>query len=543
MEVHNANKTCWNCPAAILRGHVDFRACGQSRERFKKLKEEGHIVIECRRRPELGHFEPTITFEECPEWRLTEYGYLLENMHVMILGIDGYLGWTLALKLGKLGCEVSGVDNYLRRDVVMEKGSHSAVPIARMTERLHAAKEALGININFRRMDLAEHNKLKEFLEEVKPEAIVHYAELPSAPYSMVDMGHATQVFQNNVINTLKLLFLMKEVVPETCLIKLGTLGEYGAPLTGRPLFEGIFPADATLRWDGREWSLGGELTPRDPVSLYHASKVADTFNIYECCKYWWLRSYDLMQGVIYGVHTNEVAADPRLRTRFDIDEWFGTVINRFVAQAILGLPLTLYGSGEQIRGFIALEDAMECMIRLIASPPEPGQYDVVNQVSGIYKVGDIAEVVARVGREKFGLDVKIQSIENPRVEAEKHPFEVVSTKLPERFGFVPKVSPEEEITRMFELLTRPEIKRRIEEKAHVVWPRTFWSGEKREAEVLEVYEPGARPRGLYEPQLITTVSEDVAARMRIHREPLESVAKRVQMRKIEAQANPKGHE
>lgn len=132
MKVHNANKTCWNCPAAILKGHVDFRACGQSREQFKKLREEGHIVIECKRRPGLGHFEPTITFEECLEWQLTKYGYLLKNMKVMILGIDGYLGWTLALRLGALGCEVSGVDNYLRRDVVREKGSHSVVPIASM---------------------------------------------------------------------------------------------------------------------------------------------------------------------------------------------------------------------------------------------------------------------------------------------------------------------------------------------------------------------------------------------------------------------------
>ena len=161
----------------------------------------------------------------------------------------------------------------------------------------------------------------------------------------------------------------------------------YGSPLTGRPLFEGMFPAEAVLQWDNREWSLGGELTPREPPSLYHVSKVQDTFNVYEATKYWWLRSFDVMQGVIYGVHTDQVAADPRLRTRFDIDEWFGTAINRFVAQAVAGIPLTIYGSGGQTRGFIALRDAMQCMTRLIVSPPEPGQYGVVNQISGVYMV------------------------------------------------------------------------------------------------------------------------------------------------------------
>jgi UDP-sulfoquinovose synthase len=488
------------------------------------MQEEGHIVIECQRRPELGHFEPTITFEECPEWELTEYGYLLRNMRVMILGIDGYLGWALALKLAKLGCKVSGVDNFLRRQCVAEKGAHTVVPIASMTERLKAAKEVLGVTINFRKIDLAERAKLREFIEEVKPEAIVHYAEIPSAPYSMVDAEHAIRVQANNVLNTLGLLWIMKDVVPETCLIKLGTMGEYGAPLTGRPLFEGIFPADAVLEWKGRRWSLGGEITPRDPVSFYHASKVHDSFNIYEACKYWWLRSYDLMQGVIYGVHTEEVAADPRLRTRFDIDEWFGTVVNRFVAQAVVGIPLTVYGSGEQIRGFIALEDAMECMVRLIASPPEPGQYDVINQVSGIHKVGELAEIVAKIGREKFGLDVKIQKLENPRVEADKHPLEVISTKLPDVFGFVPKVPPEKEITRMFELLLQPDIKKRILEKIHVIWPKTFWTGEKKDAETLEIIKPLDKTWGEYRPRLITAAPKEKATKIRVKHEEIRHI-------------------
>lgn len=493
VKLHNANKTCWNCPAAKLMGNVDFRACGQARDIIGETSDGEEVVIECRRRPELGYFEPNITFEQCPQWEASEYGYILKKMRVMILGLDGYLGWSLALKLATHGFQVSGLDNYTRRDCVMEKGAHTIIPIKRMTERLKDINEIFGVNINFRRIDLNDAIKVREFFEEVKPESIIHYAEIPSAPYSMVDMNHAVKVQENNVLATLKLLWIIKDVTPESSLIKLGTMGEYGTPLTGRPLFEGLFPADAVIKWDDRKWSLGGETTPRDPASFYHVSKVQDTFNILEACKYWWLRSYDVMQGVIFGVHTEELAMDKRVRTRFDVDEWFGTVINRFVAQAVIGVPLTIYGQGEQIRGFIALNDAMQCMIRLIISPPEPGQYDVVNQVSGLHKLVELAESVAKVGKEKFEMNVKIQRIENPRVEADTHPFEVVSRKLPRTFGFAPQIKLEEEIEKMYEILLEPEVKNRIEMKKHTIMPVTTWQGEKREMRKLEIYEPGTK--------------------------------------------------
>jgi UDP-sulfoquinovose synthase len=492
--MHNKDCTCWNCPAIDLAGKVDFRACGQSVEEFRKrmdLEDSGQILAECKRRPDLGFYDPmSITFEECPEWQKGPYGYLLRDMRVIILGIDGYLGWALALWLGNLGCQVSGVDNYSRRDWIKERGAHTVIPISRMSERLKAAREVLDINLNFREIDiLNERERLKEFVDEVKPEAIVHYGECPSAPYSMIDADHAVYVQKNNVLGTLGVLFIMRDLVPETSMIKLGTMGEYGTPLTGRPLFEGMFPAEAVLKWKEQEWSLGGELTPRDPPSFYHTSKVQDTYNIVEACKYWWLRSYDVMQGVIYGVHTEHVSVDPRLRTRLDIDEWFGTVVNRFVAQAIVGIPLTLYGAGEQIRGFMALEDAMQCMTRLIASPAEPGQYAVVNQMSGYHSMRELAKTVAKIGKKEFNLPVNIQRVENPRVESERHPFNPIYENLPKKFGFKPMVSLEEEIYRMFELLTQPSIKSRIEEKKHHIIPKTWWSGEKRRVETIEIFE------------------------------------------------------
>ncbi len=359
-----------------------------------------------------------------------------------------------------------------------------------MTERLHAAREVLGIEINFREIDiLNQRTSLEEFIDEVKPEAIIYYGECPSAPYSMIDIEHAIYVQQNNVLGTLATLFMMRDLVPQSSIIKLGTMGEYGTPPTGRPLFEGSFPEDAILQWGEREWNLGGELAPRDPGSFYHLSKVHDTYNIYKACRFWGLRSYDIMQGVIYGVHTPQVAADPRLRTRLDIDEWFGTVVNRFVAQAIIGFPLTMYGSGQQIRGLIGLEDAMQCMTRLIAHPPKPGQYDVVNQMSGFFSIRDLAETVGRVASSEFKIPVTIQRVENPRVEYDIHPYEPVYNKLPDQFGFDPAVRLEEEIYRMLKLLTQPGIKERIEEKKNLILPRTWWSGEKRVVDTLEVVE------------------------------------------------------
>lgn len=488
-RIHNSKKNCWNCPAFDFKGIVDFRACGQG-QNVDESDDEVFNLGECRRRPELGQIAPDFeTFETCPQWEKGPYGYQLKKMRVLVLGMDGYLGWTLALKLAVLGYEVSGIDNYSRRSWVKEKGSHTIVPIASMTRRLIRAKETLGVNINFREFDLLDRNRLRTFIDEVKPEAVVHYAENPSAPYSMVDDDHAVFVQTNNVMGTLRLLFALRDLAPSASLVKLGTMGEYGTPLTGRPIFEGLFPADAVLKWDDREWSLAGELTPRDPASFYHVSKVQDTFNVFEACKYWWLRSYDVMQGVIYGVQTNEVSADPDLRTRFDVDEWFGTAINRFVAQAIVGIPITIYGSGGQSRGFLALRDAMQCMVRLINSPPKPGVYDVVNQISGVYNLMELAKIVRRIGEKEFKLPVKIQRLQNPRVEADEHPYEAVYENLPSKYDFKPEVSLEEEIFEMFKLMTKPDIKKRIGEKTHVILPKTRWSGEKKDMKVMEIIE------------------------------------------------------
>ena len=472
-----------------FKGHVDFRACGQAA--FRRAA-EGQLVVECRRRPEIGYFDPlSITFESCSEWKKTDCGYMLDGMKVLILGMDGYLGWPLALKLAKLGCKVYGIDNMLRRKLVAERGAQSVTEIRTMQERIEAARRHLGVDIEFREMDLLDRNALFAYIREIQPESIVQFAEIPSAPYSMADVDKAVNTIQNNVVGTLGLLFGVRDHAPEASIIKLGTMGEYGSPLTGRPLFEGLFPGDAVLQYQGQEWSLGGELTPRDPVSFYHVSKVQGTFSVYEACKYWWLRSYDVMQGVIYGNWSEELQAHPDLNTRFDIDEWWGTVVNRFVAQAAIGMPLTIYGSGNQTRGYITLRDAMQCITRLIAAPPDPGQYDVVNQVTDVFSVMQIAQMVATIGRE-FGLDVEVQRIENPRVESEEHPYEVIHEKLQDRFGFASESGFADEVRHLFRVMLQPENRDRILAQRGALFPKTRWSGEHGEMKVLERWKPAA---------------------------------------------------
>ncbi len=485
---HNAKKTCWNCPAVKFKGHVDFRACGQ--EAFRKAA-SGQLVVECKRREEIGYFDPmSITYDSCPEFQKTDYGYLLRGMTVMILGIDGYLGWPLALKLASLGCKVTGIDNMLRRHLVSEIGAQSILPIGSVKKRIQNARDHLGLDIDFREMDLLNRDEFFEYVKEVQPESIIQYAEIPSAPYSMVDVDRAVKTINNNVIGTLHVMFAARDYAPETSIIKLGTMGEYGSPLTGRPIFEGLFPGDAILQYGDDEWSLGGELTPRDPVSFYHVSKVQGTFIVYESCKYWWLRSYDVMQGVVYGLQTPELIADKSLNTRFDIDEKWGTVVNRFVAQTAIGTPMTIYGKGNQIRGYISINDVMQCMVRMIANPPEPGQYEVVNQVTDLYSVRQIADTVAHIGKHEFGLDPTIQRYENPRVEAEDHPYEVLHTKLKDQFQFVSESDFEDEIRYMFKRLLEPDIKARIEKQQELLIPRTKWSGTTGPLKVLETFKP-----------------------------------------------------
>ncbi|HIE55003.1 MAG TPA: NAD-dependent epimerase/dehydratase family protein, partial [Chromatiaceae bacterium] len=306
-------------------------------------------------------------------------------MRVFIAGIDGYLGWSLAQYLAARGHEIAGADLFLRRRWVEEMGSHSATPIRPMEERLPAFKENFNQEILFKKGDLRDYKFVEDFFREFQPEAIVHFGEMPSAPYSMIDVHHCVFTQTNNIVGTLNILYAMKAVCPEAHLVKLGTMGEYGTPNIDIP--EGFF----TIEYRGRKDTLP---FPRQAGSWYHQTKVHDSHNIMFACKIWGLRSTDIMQGVVFGTRIDEMGDDERLLTRFDFDQCFGTAVNRFCAQAVIGHPLTPYGRGHQRRGFLPLRDSMQCLTLAIENPPKEGEYRVFNQFEEVYDIYELAEKV-----------------------------------------------------------------------------------------------------------------------------------------------------
>lgn len=384
-------------------------------------------------------------------------------MKVLICGMDGYLGWPLALRLlGPEGFEVVGLDNFSRRAMVREIGSDTAIPIASMEDRLATSREVFGDAPAFLEGDLRNYDFIASVLEEHRPDAIVHLGEMPSAPYSMADAKRAYFTQENNVLGTLNLLFAMRDHCPRAHLVKLGTMGEYGTPNVDIP--EGFFEVEFNGRKDWLPF-------PRQPGSLYHLSKVHDSFNIMFACKVWKLASTDIMQGVVYGTRTSEIGRHVGLRTRFDIDGVFGTAINRFCAQAVMGHPITPYGSGRQKRGFIALRDSLRCMTIAIKNPPSEAEYRTFNQFDNVYDIRSLAEEVVSAARI-LGLDSLVQSVENPRIEAEDHYYRPVSQEL-RKLGFVPRHTLQEELAIMLgDLLQHQE---RLQSLRHVFDPKIQW--------------------------------------------------------------------
>jgi UDP-sulfoquinovose synthase len=276
-----------------------------------------------------------------------------------------------------------------------------------MTERLEIFRREHGANLMFRRGSLLEYNFVWNLVREFMPEAIVHFAEQPSAPYSMIDVQHATFTHTNNLIGTLNIIHAMREVCPDTHLVKLGTMGEYGTPKVDIP--EGFFEVEYRGRKDVLPF-------PKQAGSWYHQTKVHDSNNIMMACRIWALRSTDIMQGVVFGTRIDEMGQDEGLLTRFDFDQCFGTAINRFCAMAVIGHPITPYGRGRQRRGFLPLRDSMQCLTIAIENPPQKSEYRVLNQFEEVYDLTELATKVQGVA-EKNGLPVEIRATENPRSE------------------------------------------------------------------------------------------------------------------------------
>lgn len=394
-------------------------------------------------------------------------------MRIFIAGVDGYLGWSLAQHLALRGHTVGGTDILFRRKWVEEMDSWSATPICSMEERLQAFREWYGTELKFWHGDLRDYLFVEGILREFKPDAVVQLGECPSAPYSMIDVHHTVFVQTNNIISTFNLLYAVRDVCPNAHLVKLGTMGEYGTP--GVDIPEGFFE----MEFRGRRARLP---FPRSAGSWYHWSKVHGSNNVMFACKIWGLRATDVMQGVVFGTRIHGMEKDQRLMTRVDFDQAFGTAINRFCCQTVIGHPLTLFGKGHQRRGFLPLRDSMQCLTLALENPPASGEYRVFNQFQEVYDLTELAHKVQKVAAV-LGLHVSIDNLENPRIEAEEHYYKADHHHLA-KLGYRSAHNAETEIKIMLQDLL--PFHDRIIKKQHVLIPDIRWSGGRTKSVSLE---------------------------------------------------------
>ena len=395
-------------------------------------------------------------------------------MRIFIAGMDWYLGWPLAQHLTARGHEIAGADTFFRRQWVEEMGSWSATPICPMPERLRALKEHGGQEPLFWEGDLRDYSLVERMFREFQPDAIVHFGECPSAPYSMVDVDHAVFVQTNNITTTFNLLFAMRDIRPQAHLVKLGTMGEYGTPNVAIP--EGFFEIEYRGRQDRLPF-------PRQAGSWYHWSKVHGSNNVMFACKMWNLQATDIMQGVVFGTRIDEMGDDARLVTRLDFDQAFGTAINRFCCQAVVGHPLTPFGKGHQKRGFLPLRDSMQCLTLALENPPQAGEYRVFNQFQEVYDITELAAKVQKVAGA-LGMDVAVRNLENPRKELEQHYYQPDHQHLLD-LGYKPTQDVETEMQLMLRDLI--DHRERIEAKREVLIPDVRWVGSRAKVKFLEL--------------------------------------------------------
>ncbi|MGB7248354.1 MAG: NAD-dependent epimerase/dehydratase family protein [Phormidesmis sp.] len=341
-------------------------------------------------------------------------------MRVLVIGGDGYCGWATALYLSNKGHDVAILDSLVRRLWDMELQSETLTPIAPIQTRLQRWKDLTGKDIELFIGDVNNYSFLEQSMLQFKPDAVVHFGEQRSAPFSMVDREHAVMTQANNVLGNLNLLYVLRDHFPECHLVKLGTMGEYGTP--NIDIEEGYI----TIEHNGRKDTLP---YPKSPGSFYHLSKVHDTHNIHFACKIWGLRATDLNQGIVYGVLTEETGMDELLINRLDYDGVFGTALNRFCIQAAVGHPLTVYGKGSQTRALLDIRDTVRCVEIACENPAAAGEFRVFNQFTEMFSINDLAMLVKKAGTT-LGLDVEVTNLDNPRVEAEEHYFNAKNTKL-----------------------------------------------------------------------------------------------------------------
>ena len=376
-------------------------------------------------------------------------------MHILILGGDGYLGWPTAMYFSERGYEVTVVDNYFRRNACTALDTGMLYSVPTLIERAQIWYEKTGKEIKVVIGDLADPEVMRRLFDgrvtyawavnhafSGVPETVVHYAEQPSAPYSLMNYEAADFTVVNNLRVTNNLLWAVRDYARDTHVIKLGTMGEYGTP--NIDIEEGWLEVEHKGRKDTF-------LYPRQASSLYHTTKIMDTDLMWFGVRMWDLKVTDLMQGPVYGIETDESAIDDRLKTIFNYDEIFGTIVNRFVTQAVVGYPLTVYGGGGQIRGYLNIKDTLQCVHASEQNPAGPGELRIFNQIMETFSVNELAELTQKVGIRR-GHSVEIKSIPNPRKEAEEHYYNPAYQGLQE-MGVKPHYLTEEVMDRLFEVV------------------------------------------------------------------------------------------
>ncbi len=382
-------------------------------------------------------------------------------MRILILGGDGYLGWPTAMNLTAQGHEVAVVDNYLRRNCCREENSEALYPVPNLMQRVDLWKAKSEHSMKVFIGDLTQWDFVAEVFEKFTPDAVVHYAEQPSAPYSMLNRRAASMTLNNNIQTTANVIFAVREYCPDSHIIKLGTMGEYGTP--DIDIEEGWLD----VQHKGRSHKF---LYPRQASSLYHTTKIMDTDLLWFYVRMWDIRVTDLMQGPVYGVFTEESGNDENLLPFFNYDELFGTVLNRFVVQAVAECPLTVYGKGGQTRGYLNIVDTLKCVSLALNNPAEKGELRIFNQFTETFSVNQLADKVCKVGAD-LGIEVQINNIENPRKELEDHYYNPAHSGLTE-LGLEPELLTDEVLGRLMELIIRH--KERIDE--NVIFRGVKWA-------------------------------------------------------------------
>ena len=382
-------------------------------------------------------------------------------MRVLILGGDGYLGWPTAMHLSAQGHEVAVADNYLRRSLMRDEDVEPLYPVPNLAERVRLWKAHSGKDITCYIGDLNQWDFVARIFKDFQPEAIVHYAEQPSAPYSMLRREAATLTINNNLGVTANVIFAVREFAPDAHIVKLGTMGEYGTP--NIDIEEGWIDIEHKGRRDKF-------LFPRQAGSLYHTTKIMDTDLLWYYVRMWGLRVTDLMQGPVYGMFSDESEQDDSLLTLFSYDELFGTVLNRFIVQAVVGYPLTVYGKGGQTRGYLNIRDTLSCVRLSLENPASKGELRIFNQFTETFSVNDLAAKVKAAGKN-LGLAVEIRNIENPRKELEEHYYNPKHTGLL-GMGLHPNFLDEDVLT----LILQQVLKHKSNIAGHKIFRNTKWA-------------------------------------------------------------------